>query len=325
MIPRSVVRSFGIEFRRTVDDLIGNLQTLRAEASRVLRLRNQRSGPPLPVEPRFEPNEPRPMPGRTLLPRLVIPAQIGVIPAVAFSPDSQMIAAGSRDGMVKLWDVSSGKEACRFESRIGAISSLGFAPDGQSLEIRSSDGRVVVCAIPGGQYVEGAEPAPMTELGSGTAALRVSSRDGALTASSRYDTIIRLNDGRTDTERGVLLGHREGVSALAFHPGGHLLASGGFDRLVKVWDLERSVERLSLVGPNDWISCVAFSADGRRLAAGSEDRTIWIWELSRGRAELQLVGHRGGVRTLAFSPDGRHLVSASEDRSLALWSLQDAP
>ncbi len=66
--------------------------------------------------------------------------------SVAFSPDSQFIAAGNLLGEVRIWDVASGRQVAQFTSAdftcwgiiksphyIGGIYALAFAPDGHSL------------------------------------------------------------------------------------------------------------------------------------------------------------------------------------------------
>ena len=57
----------------------------------------------------------------------------------AFSPDGQLLASAANDGMVKVWDVGSGR--CKFnlgrQGRLRAwrnsVVSAAFSPDGKSL------------------------------------------------------------------------------------------------------------------------------------------------------------------------------------------------
>jgi WD40 repeat protein len=51
----------------------------------------------------------------------------------AFSRDSRLLAVGSKDGTIHLWDVVARKKLANFKAHLGSVLSLAFAPDGQSL------------------------------------------------------------------------------------------------------------------------------------------------------------------------------------------------
>jgi len=58
--------------------------------------------------------------------------------AVAFTPDAKVLATGTapqtaEDGVVKLWDVVTGRELAAFKDHKGRVSYLGFTPDGKTL------------------------------------------------------------------------------------------------------------------------------------------------------------------------------------------------
>ena len=53
--------------------------------------------------------------------------------SVAFSPDGQTLASGSRDDTVKLWDVDTGQEKASLTGHTSSVYSVAFSPDGQTL------------------------------------------------------------------------------------------------------------------------------------------------------------------------------------------------
>jgi WD40 repeat protein len=64
----------------------------------------------------------------------------GRVMSVAFSPDGKTVAAGVRDGAIRLWDVASGEERLCLREQ-GPVGSVAFSPDGKTLV--STQGNVV--------------------------------------------------------------------------------------------------------------------------------------------------------------------------------------
>lgn len=62
--------------------------------------------------------------------------------SVAFSPDDSVIATGHADGVIRLWDVKSGKLMFKFVGHGRSVTEIAFVPDGRTLLSASSDGTV---------------------------------------------------------------------------------------------------------------------------------------------------------------------------------------
>ena len=67
---------------------------------------------------------------------------------VAFSPDGRILASGSTDQTVRLWDVKKGNELAVLKGHRGSVISVAFRPDGKSLASGSYDKTIKLWNLP---------------------------------------------------------------------------------------------------------------------------------------------------------------------------------
>ena len=65
---------------------------------------------------------------------------IGLVAAVAFSPDGGQILTGGWDNTARLWNVSTGQEVGRFDGHGDYVACVAFSPDGRHVLTASWDG-----------------------------------------------------------------------------------------------------------------------------------------------------------------------------------------
>src|SRR5581483_9280626 len=74
--------------------------------------------------------------------------------AVAYSPDGKMVAAGSIDGTVDVWDAATGARLTSLAAHKGQITSVAFSPDNTALATAGRDKTVQVWAVAGWKSVD---------------------------------------------------------------------------------------------------------------------------------------------------------------------------
>src|SRR5439155_1287721 len=74
--------------------------------------------------------------------------------AVAISPNKQILATGSYDQKIILWDIAGGKQIKELEGHNGAVSDLAFRPDGKVLASASADRTLKLWDVASGKRLD---------------------------------------------------------------------------------------------------------------------------------------------------------------------------
>jgi WD40 repeat protein len=195
----------------------------------------------------------------------------------AFTPDGQTILAGTNDGTLRRWDVTTGDLLHILKRDMRWVESMVFAPDRQTVLFSLfSDHILRLWDVTTGetlQTFEGHEH-EVTSL--------AFAPDGQTVLTGSWDKTLRLWDIAPDSPTfgetlQVFEGHTGSVMSVAFAPDGQTVLSGSFDHTLRLWDAETGAAVQVFEEHTDEVSSVAFSPDGTRLASGSSTGTVRIW------------------------------------------------
>jgi WD40 repeat protein len=200
-----------------------------------------------------------------------LPGYADKVVALAFSPDSKLLAAGggvpTEDGEIRVYDVMSGKMA--FEIKSGhsdTVFGLCFSPDGKMLASCGADKFVKAWEVPGGKFVKSFE-------GHTHHVLDVSWRgDGKVLASGGADNVVKVWNFENGEQLRTINAHTKQVTRLQFIGKTNQFVTCSGDMQVKGWNSDNGQGNgRNFAGGSDFLYALGVSPDGNVVAAGGED------------------------------------------------------
>jgi len=230
-----------------------------------------------------------------------------LLSTISYSPRGDIIAGGSWNWCVYVWDAQDGSERLRLRGHKGRVSSLAFSGSGGKIVSGSRDAtvRIWLAASPleGTKGREAAEPVERACV--------------------------------------VLQGHEAPVTGVAWSTNDSLVVSTSEDASARVWSVLSEpplckhviplgapglcVAMCPLVADSDGglagLGSIGKSAKTDKVAVGCSDGGFTICDPSSSNVlSLQLGGEgKGSIVSVAWSPDGKRLATASADRKVRVW------
>lgn len=238
----------------------------------------------------------------------------GQVLSIAFTSDSKLMASGSVDKTIVLWDPATGTQLIALKGHTGTVGTVAFSPDDKQLASGSADNTIKLWDVAGGR--EKQTMRAHTLFVSSVAF----SPDGKMLASGSGDQTVKLWDVATGRELRTLAAGLPALVGLpvrvAFSRDGKTLATGA--QLVKLWDVTsgNEIRTIRVTESNAPMERpVAFSYDGKVLATGGGG--VKLWDVATGRPLRTLPGD---ARALSFSPDQKTLAGA-DGTEIKLWNI----
>ena len=240
--------------------------------------------------------------------KLITPeGHTGFISSAAVSADGQLVATGSNDYTIRLWQAGSGKELRALIGHKESVTALAFSPDGRTIVSGGYDSTVRLWSVVTGQNQK------TLHCPHSTVTAVAFSPDGAAFAAAsgggggnKDATIpITLYDSATGAVRRQFLGHKKAVEALRFSSDGKTLCSASGDGTIRIWNIAADAAIRTITAGVE-VRGAAFSPDGQRVVLCGPKTSVW--SVSSGMRVVQIDTES---RCAVFSRDGARLYTVA--------------
>jgi serine/threonine protein kinase/WD40 repeat protein len=288
--------------------------------------------------------------------QLTLQAHQGQTYGVAYSPDGRTLASGGQDGLVKLWEVATGRELGTLSSHKACVNCVAFSPDGQLLASVGCD-QLLKLWDPATQAIIGTLEGPTGEIHS-----LAFSPDGKLLATGGHVGVTCVWDVANQEILATCQSVSSNIDYLGWIDDRSLIFANQMPQaehpVQVLWNFEtderrylpyegsslsisqdrrnvvlgtqyggiHSVPELSNVNvsvPNiaDRSASVSLSPSGTWLASSYFGGSIRIWDWPSMVCRQVWSSNGARPQTVTFSPKSDQLASAHWDGTVKLWSL----
>jgi WD40 repeat protein len=225
--------------------------------------------------------------------------------ALAFARDGRMLASGSRLGVVKLWELTSGRERATLGDFGDTVYSLSMLWKGDKLRVRTRHHVLLRGSL---FFV----PHDL-DMSFGPRQWEV--RSGAIPTR-------RPCGPPKNKERLARRGTAGDIYAVSLSPDGRTEVTAERGGAITLWETASGKPRTSFKSGQWGVRSVAFSSDGKQFASAGSCGTIRLWELGTGKARATLKGHTNSVYAVAFTRGDNILVSGGSDGNVVFWDTR---
>jgi eukaryotic-like serine/threonine-protein kinase len=237
-----------------------------------------------------------------------------------FSPDGRQLALClSKQGVVQVVDIKSGKEAWRYKpgGRPYLLCSA-FSPDGKRLLTFGENGmRAWNTAARDTAAIWPSEMAVGMCL--------AFSPDGTRLAAAGVEGAVELRDSETGHVLQTFKGHLGPVEVLAFDSAGGRLASGGYDGAVRLWNtMNQSRDAPSKQFARE-VNVLELSPDGRTLLTGVNTavsgfavKNFQLWDTSTMQPRHDLIETPALVQSYEWCDDGKRVFLTDKQNTITV-------
>ncbi|WP_243292264.1 WD40 repeat domain-containing protein [Bacillus sp. FJAT-47783] len=239
-------------------------------------------------------------------------AHDGSIKRMDVSFSRNLIATGSYDRSISIWDLDTLELVNVFKGFHKWENGISFSPEGDKIISGSFDGHFRIFDVI--SKTEIVTPEAKTH---GINNIDVLYSGKIATGSD--DNLVRIWDMKTGEQIEEYQGHDSLVQSVKWAPNGEYLASTSYDETIILWDVKNKKAKNKYLGHEGIVNTVSWCFDSSKFATGGYDKKLRIWGLEDGLL-FESQPHAGAIKAVDWHKSTNLIAVGSNDGMVHVWN-----
>lgn len=242
--------------------------------------------------------------------------QYSAIDDIAFSPNSKMLAAATKNGTPRIWTLDGSVSPVDMGGHANAVFSIAFSTDGKSLLSGGSDGVLAVWDI-------ARRTLSHRLLGHTNRIVSIAHghQSNSIVTASADQTLRIWNLDQAKSFEAPEAG-KFAYGMVVADEGKRLVTGGQSETIISVWDSKTKDAVRHFEGTSSTVNFL--DGDGHNwVAGGNWNGDVVIWDIQSGNAVHRMGSKElGGMQQCALSDDRKWLASATNKNQVVVWNAE---
>lgn len=243
-----------------------------------------------------------------------------LVRSLDFSADGALLASGSFDKSVRIWDVQTGKSLRQLTGHGKGVSKVGFVPHTQILASASSDRHIRLWDVPTGQCRSVLGPHGGFFLGGGGSLALSPDGEYVLSTGSRTFRVWSVTTGHVVAECRHSESLAEGCVSVCYSPDGVAVYSASKGH-IKAWSTESWQDLGEIAYSQRGNQDLKASPQGGLIAAITWN-PLDVWDVRSRKLQTQIDIENTVSLDAVFASRGQQILVAAGIGGVGAWHTQ---